>query len=160
MLLLLVVALLLGAITTGIGRAIIEVYIQVSARSFGNLFELLTGVIFSLINVMAVAGSATVAGARIGLYSGAATAVMVLLLALLNTRITLPLRLVAFVALAMAGGSGALYGATNTGSAATLGALLAYTAGGLSFGFLTAQSIVPRQVHANADQAQRRHKKQ
>src|SRR5688572_21156795 len=57
--------MILGAVATGIATAILEVYGQVSQRSFDDLLGLVTNVILSMINVLAVAASATGAGALI-----------------------------------------------------------------------------------------------
>ena len=143
-LLLPVVGLVIGSITTGLGDAIVEAYHQVTSREFATIFQMLTAITFTLINVVAIAASSFISGAIIGAYSGAALSIGVVIVAVFNARGASQSSLIATLLFTLLGSAGAALGALATASASDLTTFLPYLIGGMIFGIVAANSIIPK----------------
>lgn len=144
-LLLPIVGLVIGSITTGLGDATVEAYKQVTSREFATIFQMLAAITFTLINVVAVAASSFISGAIIGGVSGAALSIGVVILALITARGIVRSSLITTTLFALLGSAGAAYGALATASASDLTTFLPYVIGGMIFGIFAANSVIPKQ---------------
>jgi hypothetical protein len=81
-----VVSMLVGALVAGVTMVVVEIYVQVTMRTYAGLFEFIFGMFVGLISSLSVSQAYFIQGAVAGAYTGVLCGIVYFLFRLLSAR--------------------------------------------------------------------------